>query len=214
MKQKKTRKLFLRPAGEISKFVTDNPWIWDQSTYRQVRIAPFVQTKSALILYREANALSYVPCLHKKMDKLLELIVPCLREAQTHFGRGYWCKAMLTMLPVKSEVKPHVDKGWPHNYTHRIHWVIATNPLVKFNISNSQFHFEQDEVWETDNRTEHSVVNLGNKDRAHLIADFVPEPGDEPHYWRPYTSGSMEDLFFQTVDRAREQWGNANNPFY
>ena len=211
---KQTRKLGELSAKALADYTSANSWIWSQSIQRQQRVAPVADTKGALIIYSSSNALSYIPHLNKNMQPLLTLIEPCLKRTQATFGRGYWCKATLTVLPAGKQVKTHFDKGWPLTCTHRIHWVVTTNSGVHFKSDGTDYHFGANEIWEVDNRSVHSVTNAGDSDRVHLIADFLPEPDEQMHYWEPYVPGSLEDLFFQAVDRARERWGSANNPLY
>ena len=69
-----------------------------------------------------------------------------------------------------STIPPHVDGG---TVGHRHHIPVITNTGVIFTVGGEEKHMKQGEIWEINNQLPHAVVNHGNKDRVHLIADWI-----------------------------------------
>ena len=81
-------------------------------------------------------------------------------------------QAMLTRLGSGVEIKRHRDRGIITAATHRIHIPIITNSECIFTVDTESKFLPAGEVWIIDNVDKyHSVSNMGEKSRIHLIID-------------------------------------------
>jgi len=80
-------------------------------------------------------------------------------------------------LRAGGEIFPHsdplhlIDKG-----VIRIHVPVRTNPAVAFHVHGRRLAMQPGEAWYVDVRFKHSVSNLGEIDRVHLVIDAIPNP--------------------------------------
>ncbi|SFD63636.1 Cupin domain protein [Chitinophaga sp. CF118] len=80
---------------------------------------------------------------------------------------------LLSLAP-GSVIKPHKDPGCAYrDGTFRIHIPIITNPGVYFTIADEKLQLLAGECWYMDFSAMHSIVNLGNTSRVHLIMDGI-----------------------------------------
>lgn len=81
--------------------------------------------------------------------------------------------ARLLRLSAGSIIKPHKDfrMGYKDDNC-RIHIPITTNDKVTFNLDNEELRLLPGESWYIDANFTHSVSNLGNEDRIHLVIDL------------------------------------------
>ena len=84
-------------------------------------------------------------------------------------------QAILARLRAHSEIKPHKDSiGSIVRKTHRIHVPVITNEKCSFTVSKESRNLKVGEIWIIDNvHKVHSVNNLGDIDRVHLIIDAI-----------------------------------------
>lgn len=101
--------------------------------------------------------------------------------------------ARLLKLSVGSIIKPHEDykMGYKDNNC-RIHIPITTNDKVSFCLDNEELRLLPGECWYIDANFTHSVANLGNEDRIHLVIDL------ERNDW-------TDELFFSLA--SKESFG-------
>lgn len=84
-------------------------------------------------------------------------------------------QAIFARLRAHSEIKPHKDSvGSIVKKTHRIHLPVITNEKCSFTVSKESKNLKVGEIWIIDNvHKVHSVNNLGDTDRVHLIIDAI-----------------------------------------
>jgi aspartyl/asparaginyl beta-hydroxylase (cupin superfamily) len=87
-------------------------------------------------------------------------------------------------MPPGSAIPEHVDSGPALINCHRVHIPITTNDKVVFMVGGEKKYMQAGEFWEINNALEHSVENHGDKDRIHLIIDWMPN----------FTGQSEEDV--------------------
>ena len=87
--------------------------------------------------------------------------------------KGYFVRIILVKLSAKGEINPHKDHGYSLSRAHRLHLPIITNDKVEFTIDGVTKNLAEGELYEINNRGLHSVKNLSNSARVHLILDFV-----------------------------------------
>lgn len=81
-------------------------------------------------------------------------------------------RAVLARLHPGGVIPRHKDTGVISKATHRIHLPIVTNGKCKFTVGDKTMHIPAGELWIIDNTDKsHSVENLGDEHRIHLIVD-------------------------------------------
>jgi len=77
----------------------------------------------------------------------------------------------LTRLAPGAAIPAHIDDGAPATYYTRYQLALQSLPGALMKIGEEVVNFRMGEVWQIDNRTEHSVVNNSADDRIALIID-------------------------------------------
>ncbi len=97
-----------------------------------------------------------------------------LLYAKQHIGDVTVQQAMLTRLRAGTVIPRHRDRGPLTAKTHRIHVPVITNTECIFKVGDESMNLDAGEIWVIDNVNRyHSVKNLGNTDRIHLIIDAI-----------------------------------------
>lgn len=97
--------------------------------------------------------------------------------------------ARLLRLSVGSVIKPHKDyKMGYEDGNCRIHIPLTTNNSVSFILDDQKLRLLPGECWYINANYTHSVSNLGNEDRIHLVIDI------ERNNW-------TDDLFFSLAPK-------------
>ena len=146
---------------------------WDYFDWRQKRFEVHNKTKTIPLIFdkdfrkdKPTYHLHYTT-FHPQMESLKQLY----KEA---FGPGYIIRALLVMLPAKSEIPKHTDSGDSLDLCKRTHIPIVTHKDVVFEINKEKKHLKEGEIWEINNTNKrHSVINGSEKDRIHLILDWM-----------------------------------------
>ena len=124
--------------------------------------------------FRHVNP-TYQP-LYDHFQAALKPIIECI--AAYYQGDGYVVRALLTRLPGGggggAQINVHSDNYFSLLNCHRIHIPIVTNPGVIFCVGGERKNLKSGEMWEINNATTHWVRNDGDRDRVHLIIDWVP----------------------------------------
>lgn len=98
---------------------------------------------------------------------------PAGQELIKEFGLGYFIRTTLVRLKSGGTIAAHQDMNFSLSHSHRIHVPIVTNDNVDFQVGEETINMRPGEVIEINNRRMHSVHNLGDSARVHLILDFV-----------------------------------------
>ena len=83
-------------------------------------------------------------------------------------------RSMLAYLKPKGLIPPHGDTGFYLESCYRNHIPIKTNYECSFSVGNETINMKEGECYQIDNSKLHSVNNLGNEGRVHLIIDIIP----------------------------------------
>lgn len=87
------------------------------------------------------------------------------RMEATHLGG-----VLITKVPSKENVYPHIDKGWhPEFYNCKAYVVLQSNPRCVFRVEDEKVIMAHGDVWRIDNTKEHEVINDGDSERMTLI---------------------------------------------
>lgn len=91
------------------------------------------------------------------------------------YGPGSIERCILVKLPAGASIEKHIDSGIFLERTKRIHIPLITNSKVLFSVGKEERFLPAGELWEINNTNKvHGVTNNGNKDRIHMIVDFLP----------------------------------------
>lgn len=162
----------------ILKIVNDNNLDWDEFTDRQNKFnTEHVHTKTIPIIFDKSfnfNHLKIIPTNHyilfeNEISRIEEVIRTNTNE------EGKIMRALLVKLTSGKSIRPHIDTvGFSLVICRRIHIPIQTNDNCFFSVGNDRRNLKIGEMWEINNdKQEHSVENLGDTDRIHLIIDWV-----------------------------------------
>ena len=100
---------------------------------------------------------------------------PILTILSDRYGaNGTFIRVLFARLNAKSEIKPHVDKGYSLINCNRIHIPIITNHEVTFCVGGVYQSLGEGEIWEINNADVHAVNNASDIARIHLIIDWTP----------------------------------------
>lgn len=164
----------------IKKIIIDNNLDWDEYTERQNRYGTeHIHTKTIPIIFDKSfnfNHLKIIPTNHyplfqSEIEKIEDVIKNNTGE------NGKIMRALLVKLTAGKSIRPHVDTvGFSLVLARRIHIPIETNENCFFTVENDRRNLKIGELWEINNdKKEHSVDNLGETDRVHLIVDWIEE---------------------------------------
>lgn len=81
-------------------------------------------------------------------------------------------RVLITKLPPKGKMLPHVDQGRNAAYYDRFHLCLLGDDQSYFHCGDETVVMAPGELWWFDNKKLHSVENRGKADRIHLIVDL------------------------------------------
>lgn len=81
-------------------------------------------------------------------------------------------RVIMTKLSPGKTIHPHRDEGPVPEFYRRLHLVIEGGDENIFMIEGEVKPMQSGEMWDTDVRQMHTVINLMDHDRIHLIADI------------------------------------------
>jgi quercetin dioxygenase-like cupin family protein len=103
----------------------------------------------------------------QQLPQFRGIVLDIMRRVEgTRLGR-----ALITRLAPGGVIPAHIDEGAPATYYTRYQLALQCLPGCNFQIGEEVINFRMGEVWQVDNRTEHSVVNNSADDRIVLIVD-------------------------------------------
>lgn len=147
--------------------------IWQEFTYRQNTFEVHKKTNTIPLIFSEdfeSENVKYRPWFQKFSDE----IIPIAKFLTNTYGFGYVTRAILVKLPAGDIIPTHVDAGDSLDVCHRMHIPIITNDQCYFEVGDEVINMKEGEIWEINNTNKpHSVKNLGNLDRVHLIVDWI-----------------------------------------
>lgn len=115
--------------------------------------------------------LAQVP--HKHYQKFSTYIDEVIEIASSHYGTAVVTRCFFARLRASRSIPRHKDVGVVSQKSHRVHIPVATHPLCTFTVGDKCMHIPLGEVWTIDNTGEyHSIENLSEIDRIHLIVDI------------------------------------------
>ena len=107
------------------------------------------------------------------VDYFTQMYLPQTMELVRDFAEDKVIgRVVVAKLKEVAIIAGHIDEGNYAKWHDRYHFVITTNPEVNFYCGDEQQHMAVGEIWWFDNKVEHSVVNLGNTSRIHIVVDI------------------------------------------
>lgn len=147
--------------------------IWNEFTYRQDTFEVHDKTLTVPLIFSEdfeSENVQYQKYFKHFGDELLKLS-SIFREK---YGFGYITRAILVNLKANSTIPAHIDSGESLHICHRMHIPLITNEHCQFSVGKDTINMKTGEIWEINNTNKmHSVHNLGDADRIHLIVDWI-----------------------------------------
>jgi hypothetical protein len=101
-------------------------------------------------------------------------LLPVLSSVASVYGyqKLEYPKVMIARLLAGHKIDRHTDEGPANHWTHKIHIPIITNPQVRFQIDDKEYHLASGKAYEVNNLVSHAVINEGIEDRVHLIFEI------------------------------------------
>lgn len=162
--------LDLTPLQEKVAKLTESDW---EKSDRHTQFAIHKETQSIQLLNDDMSHTE--PLKTRYYDAFADEVNPILDQLERHFGpQGTFIRALLARLNGRSEINPHVDKGYSLVNCNRIHIPIVTNEKVTFTVGGESRALAVGEVWEINNADVHAVTNTSEQPRVHLIIDWTP----------------------------------------
>jgi hypothetical protein len=156
--------------NKVNKF---NNSIWKDYTFRQDEFVVHKDTNTIPLIFSEdfnSENVIYHDAFNKFSDELLNIIPAIIKS----YGFGFITRAILVKLPAGETIPFHIDAGESLHAGHRIHLPVISNNMCKFTVDNETIVMNEGELWEINNTNKmHSVQNLGNNDRVHMIIDWI-----------------------------------------
>ena len=116
----------------------------------------------------------YLEPIQKNINQFYQQQTLCFKTTRPNpVTKGYFARIILVKLAAHSEIAAHRDNGFSLSRCHRIHLPICTNNKVQFIIDNKTVSLAEGQLTEINNRGLHSVKNLSDEARIHIILDFV-----------------------------------------
>lgn len=84
-------------------------------------------------------------------------------------------RVVLVLLLPNGKVLPHRDMGEYYKHRDRYHLILKSEKGSEFSSGDEKQIFKERELWWFANKEIHSVKNLNDSDRIHLIFDILPK---------------------------------------
>lgn len=110
------------------------------------------------------------------------LLEPVMRAATADYGyaNGVFPRVMLARMAAGGVIRPHRDANLAAKWPHKIHVPIITNDQVFFRVEGAHRVMAEGEAVEVNNMGTHSVENLGETERVHLIFEYYDADQPDP----------------------------------
>ena len=143
---------------------------WLDYDWRQRVFAVHRHTETIPLIFNEEFA---IPTKREKYKHFLEEIIQLEHVFKDFYGQGFIIRLLLVKMLANTNIPTHTDRGSTLAIGRRHHIPIITNENVLFTVGGETKYMNPGEIWEINNQLPHAVVNHGDKDRVHLIADWI-----------------------------------------
>lgn len=149
---------------------------WNVDTSRQKTHKIHKDTETFILQDFDLNWEPSEDFVTTKMTDDFELwdeIDPIVKDMELKHN-GKVGRILLVRLKDEGNIPTHEDYGTYLSVSRRHHLPIVTTKKVFFIVNNEKRNLKEGELWEINNSKSHSVENLGQDTRIHLIFDIVP----------------------------------------
>lgn len=155
------------------------PFLWDQHTIRTKHpntahgdVSDILVWFNALQMKFEENVIDdceTIPFIAwDQLPALRPIVFALMRQVEAvRLGR-----VIITKLPSGKVITPHTDGGSPSTYYTRYQIALQCLPGNVFISGDEQISFRTGQIWQVNNRVEHSVINNSEDDRIVCIVDL------------------------------------------
>ena len=148
---------------------------WEKFIYRQQTFDAHKHTQTVPLIFDKDFRINN-PTYLKDFDLCENFLTKLKQKFKEKLGEGFIIRALLVKLKNNSAIPPHCDEGMSLSSCNRVHIPIVTNNQVIFTVGEESKCLKVGEMWEMNNaRKLHKVSNSSNKDRVHLIVDWMPQ---------------------------------------
>ena len=148
---------------------------WETFVYRQKAFDVHKHTQSVPLIFDKDFRIDN-PTYHKDFNICENFLTKLKQKFKKKLGEGFIIRALLVKLKNNSAISPHMDTGMSLSSCNRVHIPIVTNGQVIFTVGEESKYLKVGEMWEINNsRKLHSVYNSSNKNRVHLIVDWMQQ---------------------------------------
>jgi tetratricopeptide (TPR) repeat protein len=141
---------------------------------REKLFAQHKETQSVLLVHFE-DLKHEKPEYHELFFDFENELKPIIDYIAAYYqNNGFIVRMMLAKLPAGGKIARHMDVGFSLQNTHRVHVPMITNDQVEFFVGGEKKNMRVGELWEINNALNHGVENRSDKDRVHLIVDWMP----------------------------------------
>jgi aspartyl/asparaginyl beta-hydroxylase (cupin superfamily) len=167
-------------VSNILRIIDENHLDWDEYTDRQNKYnTEHVHTKTIPIIFDKSFNFKHLKIMPTEHYPLFKNEISKIEEKiKLNTGEdGKIVRALLVKLTAGKSIRPHIDTvGFSLVICRRIHIPIQTNDDCFFRVGDDRRNLKLGELWEINNDKKiHSVENLGEIDRIHLIVDWVEQ---------------------------------------
>jgi mannose-6-phosphate isomerase-like protein (cupin superfamily) len=153
------------------------PELWDAQTLRKDRPNnAHKQTQDIWIRYNDPDLVNepdyteeHMSVWHPAYFELPQLR-PIIFGLMARLEATQLGGILITKIPPKGSVLPHIDKGWhPEYYPLKLYIPLQTNAQCVNRCEDEMVTMKTGDCWYFCNTVEHEVINEGNEDRITLI---------------------------------------------
>lgn len=158
--------------------ISRNPQIWTEHTERQTYPGTAHEDTECIVLrwckgIDFKSAFAEIPAFNYPAMGLLLEAHELINYTIHRVGARELGRVLVVNLHVGGKVRPHTDEGAYADHYERFHIALDAEPGCLFNCADETIEMKTGELWCFNHKTEHSVHNLSEKPRLHLIIDCV-----------------------------------------
>jgi hypothetical protein len=148
---------------------------WHYFTHRQRTHKVHRETLTVPLLFdQQFSKIDF----YRDFGRFMKELEPLKKVLTDTLGGGFFQSALLVNLPAGKRVQRHVDAAEGFKAFSRVHVPLQTNENCFFEVDREVIQMKAGEVWEINNSEKaHSVLNLGDTDRIHLLLDWKVKSG-------------------------------------
>ena len=161
--------------AKISEFTREE---WLECDWRQKRFNVHRHTETIPLIFNEESDIP-IHTQRENYNYFLEEIEQLEHLFKNFYGPGFIVRLIIVKMLSNATIPTHTDRGEILAICRRHHIPIITNENVIFTVGGESKYMKLGEIWEINNQLPHAVVNHGDKDRVHLIADWITKKNEK-----------------------------------